>query len=842
MRLRRLVHVADRLLMLAIVVSAFLAMPACRGDETASVGTTAEGSGDTQLERFRSRAMERLEANADLAAQLAHFDETEALADLGVHGANGFVVRLDDALSEARIVGDLERPDRLVPRTDFPALELRPGSSAFTQDDGVLRIDYRKGDVLTTDGPIDVPIEEVDALELRLKTNRIRRLEWAWSAEADATLGKRESASVAILDIDTTPDGEFHTYRIHLRDLLRKRVPRGGRLRRVWLRPSLEQDDEIEIAAVRWVSVYERYAAAAAGVSNEEVALERRRVLFSGAGTSIEYDLPLPSVPARLIAGLAILDENFPVRFVIEIDHGGQTTTLVERAILDRSRWGEIDLPLDRWAGKRVRLRLRGEGAPGAVGFWSSPTVLTARREPVHVIVLLQDTLRADHLSAYGYERETSPALDAYARKGAVFEFGYSQATKTRPSVPSLMTGLFPTTTGVWDFTQRLHERHVTLAEVLRGQGFATAAFVPNGNAGPFSGIDQGFDHLFMDYPPEAVGENARHRERNVYGVSPSTEDVIGPTLDRWLDRHADRNTFLYVHVIDPHGPYDPPAPHETWYRRLSDVERPESIDRVRHDPSWIDRPTRSGRRALYDGEIRNNDDAISRFLKRLDASGRLDDTLMVFVSDHGEHLGEHDLWEHHPPGFVQVLHVPIIFGWPGRVSPGQRIRAAAGLVDVMPTILELLEIPTHGLPIQGRSWASTLRGGGQAPTVDGIVVSDEVIGRAADDPRPWGSVFFEGLHVMSSIRLEGDGRRVDANPEEGDKVRVFDVRSDPKESTALETPGAEALALEAMAFLAEFQAGNQEIGRLLVGTDGQTIQLDPEIQARLRAMGYLVD
>ncbi|MCR9095833.1 MAG: sulfatase [bacterium] len=835
MRVRRLVPVLFSFVLSVALLASF---PACHGDDGATVEPPAvEG---TRLERFRARAAEHLERNAALFDRLEDFDAARTLAALDVHPANGFVWRLDDRLAEARRIEEPDRAESSAVEPGLAPLVLRPDASEYAHDGDVLRIDYRKGDALTTAGPIDVPIERVAALELRLKTRSIRRMEWAWSADREASLGKREDARVAILDVDTTPDGAFHTYRIHLRDLLRKRVPAGGRIRRVWLRPSLDRDDDLEIASVRWVSVQERYAAAPTGVSDEEIALERRRVLHTGAGVTLEYDLALPPTPTRLRTGLAVHDSSAPIRFGVDVLEGGQATGLVDAMVADRAGWRDVDVSLARWAGKDVTLRLRTEGASGGVGFWSAPTVSTSPRAPMHVIVLLQDTLRADHLSTYGYARETTPGLDAYARGGAVFEYGYAQATKTRPSVPSLMTGLFPTTTGVWDFTQRLDEGHVTLAEVLRRQGFATAAFVPNGNAGPFSGIDQGFDHLFQDYPI-ATGEGAP-RERNVFGVSPSTDDVIGPTLDRWIARHADRNTFLYIHVVDPHGPYDPPAPHDAWFRDLEEGSEPETPDVVRHDPEWIASPTRAGRRARYDGEIRNNDEVIARFLERLEASGRLANTLMVFVSDHGEHLGEHDLWEHHPPGFVQVLHVPIVFGWPGRIPAGQRIRASAGLIDVMPTILDLLEVPREALPLQGRSWASTLRGGARETPVDDIVVSDEVIGRAAEDARPWGSVFFEGHHVLSSIRLKGDARRVDADPEAGEKVRVFDVRSDPRETAPVETPEARALAREAMSFLAEFQAGNQEVARRLVGRDERTIELDPETQARLRAMGYLVD
>jgi choline-sulfatase len=125
--------------------------------------------------------------------------------------------------------------------------------------------------------------------------------------------------------------------------------------------------------------------------------------------------------------------------------------------------------------------------------------------------------------------------------RGVQFDWAFSQATKTRPSVPALMTSLYPTATGVWHRSDMLSERHLTLAEIMRSQGFVTASFLQNGNAGPYAGLHQGFSELY----DERIMGNA-------------SEEIFGERVFSWLEDHRDQNFFLYLHPLDPHAPYDP--------------------------------------------------------------------------------------------------------------------------------------------------------------------------------------------------------------------------------------------------------------------------------------------
>ena len=138
---------------------------------------------------------------------------------------------------------------------------------------------------------------------------------------------------------------------------------------------------------------------------------------------------------------------------------------------------------------------------------------------------------------------------------------------------------------------------------------------------------------------------------RRISRVANAPDDLLeGESLWNWLQGHKDRNFFLYLHIADPHGPYDPPrrTTHPTAHLRAAANRQ---VRQEVLDPPWVNSPTREGRIALYDGEIRHNDEVLRRFFARLKAEGLFDDTLFVFVADHGEHFGEHGVWEHRPPG-----------------------------------------------------------------------------------------------------------------------------------------------------------------------------------------------
>ena len=274
-------------------------------------------------------------------------------------------------------------------------------------------------------------------------------------------------------------------------------------------------------------------------------------------------------------------------------------------------------------------------------------------------MVYLIDTLRADHMGCYGYPRDTSPNLDRLAREGVLFERAYAPSSWTRATVGSLFTGLLPPGHGAQRRDQALRGDVPTLAEMLREQGYATAAFISNPNVLPVFGFGRGFD--------EVVDVESRSRETRADGVHSAVFE--------YLDRPRDPSTplFLYIHTRDPHTPYEPLPPYDT---------------RFRPEPAWSHYEKT---KALYDGEIAYNDAEIPNLLDRLEQEGIASNALMAFVSDHGEEFFEHGSWEHGQTLYEEQLAVPLIMTFPGGVHAGSRVERPARITDLMATIADVV-------------------------------------------------------------------------------------------------------------------------------------------------------
>ncbi|MFQ5511793.1 MAG: sulfatase [Candidatus Krumholzibacteriia bacterium] len=281
-----------------------------------------------------------------------------------------------------------------------------------------------------------------------------------------------------------------------------------------------------------------------------------------------------------------------------------------------------------------------------------------------NILLLTVDTLRADHLGCYGYERNTSPRIDALAETGVRFTHALCQRPKTSPSFATLFTGTYPARHGVHGAMQPLAAANETLAEYLRAAGWTTAAVITNGNLYPVYDFDQGFD-------------------RYVFGHKRA--DAGADLAIRWLDEHGagDEPWFLWIHFTDPHTPYSPPPPHDTTF---GDGSEGRQID-------------------LYDGEIRYTDHHVGKILDWLDTSGARTRTLIVFTADHGESLGEHEYYYSHGlHPYEPSSRVPLVISAPGVIPSGSVSDALVGVVDVLPTVLDALWLEVPDI-VQGRSF-----------------------------------------------------------------------------------------------------------------------------------------
>ena len=426
------------------------------------------------------------------------------------------------------------------------------------------------------------------------------------------------------------------------------------------------------------------------------------------------------------------------------------------------------------------------------------------RPEPTNVVIVMVDTLRADHMSAYGYERKTTPFISKFASQGFVFEHARSQASCTFPSVNSLLTSRNPAI-----FTRQkgnqlgIPEECPSIAEILKDHGYSTIAVSASpivratpSDFNPIGGFDRGFDTFVEDVLWRPGGQ-------------------VNRAIIKQLDA-VEEPFFLYAHYMEPHGPYRPPQRYTK--RFAGDYEghhfikrgNPVPIGRMMYDNGpHYDITDRDIQHLvdLYDDEIRYFDGVFRRLVKYLEQRDLLDRTLIIISSDHGEEFLEHGHIKHCRGVWDTVTRVPLIFHFPG-VEDGHRFGNAVQNLDIVPTILDYLEIEPEGLDFEGTSLLPVLEG--REPEQI-FAFADQIEYRSADDGR---------FHLIF-------------NGEDG-TATLFDLRSDPGEQRDL------------------FSTDHPEAKRLsdaLNGwlTDtGQLMRFDEELAAarakeeELRALGYL--
>jgi arylsulfatase len=785
------------------------------------VGVTAGYSYRTVMlvldDEFDSRARKLIERSQRLAEAASNYHERATLDALGPNLKNGEYYRFDERVADARVSAvSVSAPTEDTIRIEFDgddSVELTSVGGTPRLEAGLLKLDCKQRDYLITQGPITIDPDAIAEVEIRIRQEKGRKFELAWSrdvlAEWPELKDEQAVKKIGSIEVDTIASGQFHSYLVDATRLGR-RIPPGHRIRTFFLRPCKNSHDRIEIDYVRFVSKREKYRSTVPGRSHETYGNEARSVLYTSSPATLTYDVMVPGREPRLSFGMGVLEQDHPVRFSVLVSSNGRAAEAFSTIVRSNDRWYEGGVDFSPWAGQRVEVTLRTESNEGNIAFWSNPTLFGRPKERFNVIVVLEDALRADRLSTYGHHRETSPIKSRLAENGVIFEHGFAQAPTTRRSCPSLMTSLYPDATGVRSHVEVLDDAYLTLAEVMRSQGYETASFIQNSNAGPAAGLHQGFSFVF---------------ERGVIGDKPWQ---LYEEASCWLGENAQRNFFIYLHVIDPHRPYEPLPPFDRWYREEGPGTTPAAPTREQYDPPWVEKPTVEGRRLLYDGEVRQNDYWLGKFIEELERLKIRDTTLLIIIADHGEHLGEHGLWGHDAPGYIQVLRVPLILVHPTRVPSGVRITAPVQLLDLMPTVLELSGVETSKLLLQGDSLVSLIRGGRTDAWASRIALSEEPR-RAFDrvDSSVSASVFFRNWHLLRSWKLPA--------------LKVFDYVQDPQEKQPIEALIPRLfLAQRVDALLRAMKEANIRLWRAIArDSSSEVIRYDPAVRERLRALGY---
>jgi arylsulfatase A-like enzyme len=456
----------------------------------------------------------------------------------------------------------------------------------------------------------------------------------------------------------------------------------------------------------------------------------------------------------------------------------------------------------------------RNEAAPQGQGGG------TAAAGAGHVLYIVVDTVRADHLPLYGYSAGRTPHLDAFARDAVRFEQAYANASWTRPSFASLLTGRYASSHGVMSKSAGLPDEALTLAEAFRAGGYATMGVVTNYNVAPFFNFQQGFDAYHYLAPNflfgasdsaaklsllqivRRVDEGLRAAlKRNEPGSAYQDASVVNAELLKLIDgQPKGRPWLMFAGYMDPHDPYYEHPYNGVGYSRAAHI-KPRADEAARL-------------RALYDGEITFWDEHFGKLISALKARGLYTDLTIVVTADHGEEFMDHGGFWHGTTLYDEQLHVPLLIKLPRGERAGQSVAHWVESVDIMPTLLERaqLAVPKE---VQG---LNLFRG------------KDQTFAEESHDG-----------NVLRSLRTRGAGtamKLIVANPENprGLKAReLYAVESDPGERTNLAEAQAEALTRTG----AELESVSQQAKTSALKAREVDLSMDKTAEERLKALGY---
>lgn len=443
-----------------------------------------------------------------------------------------------------------------------------------------------------------------------------------------------------------------------------------------------------------------------------------------------------------------------------------------------------------------------------------------------NLIIICVDALRPDHLSCYGYERETSPNIDKLCETGARFERAICQSPGSTASHASIMTSLYPLTHGAWNIGDSLHEDVPSLQKYLRDRGYATAFFGNNYFLGPRYGFAAGYDTFGneeiayrtkgapLGFYVRSLGVARLLRAWRVDPGAPS-DFSIHQALS-WLDRNKKRKFFLFLHVMDPHAPYSPPGE----YRRMffsrdyeGDVRDGKGLrgrmDRLKpwEKEQLVD---------LYDGEIAYADSKVGTLVRALHDWGIDEKTVIVITADHAEVLAEHGGIFNHGYLWDCCVRVPLIVHFPPAVPPGVEVRDVVQSIDIPPTALSLMGEPplagAQGVDLTGLMNGTSGTPLGVAYTLGGITKGE---GYSLTGPR-WKLAWFDDEHV-----------------------ELYDLQNDPGETTNV-IDGEPELAKELQRQLLDWIEKSAAAAAVPRSETVDLERLESDVKERLRTLGYM--
>ncbi|MCX6559902.1 MAG: sulfatase [Candidatus Aminicenantes bacterium] len=584
------------------------------------------------------------------------------------------------------------------------------------------------------------------------------------------------------------------------------------------------------------------------GRGEDPLGLKRRvnlglsdiQILFAPPRSEYECALPLTAA-GRLDFGVGIIrdansiaveggaaDGAAGVNFLVILESRGRKKVLFEQHLdmpaTRESRtvnyaWHSIQVPA---RDEAAIIRLVTAGQKGAFGFWHAPVFVVPTLQAPNVVLISIDTLRPDHLGAYGYGRPVSPAIDALAAESALFRNVYSTASWTLPAHVSMMTGLNGIRHRVFFEDDRMNPRISTLAEKMRDKGYATHAVTGAGFVSAPYGFAKGFD----EYGMSQVDIN-----------DPDLAGAAGKEAVEWVERIGDRPFFLFLHTYQVHCPYKSPRAIQDVFLKPNPHWRSFDVSQDLGGRAGIFKPMSESDRdnivGLYDAGVRTTDEnMIKPLLDFLRRKGIYDRTLIVLTSDHGDEFYEHGGWNHTHNLYDELIRVPLIIKMPAGTHAGQRLDPIVRLTDIMPTILDIVGAPYDPAAIDGRSLMPVLEGQETADRVFQAEFAEDVV--EVNIPQRVAVNQGKLKLVLNQPYSEAQLKFFAYPPRIPTAVELFDLQADPGEQRDIDGEPGRAEIVRTLVRRA------QEIGALIPKREKGRSKIDPELERQLRALGYI--
>ena len=535
------------------------------------------------------------------------------------------------------------------------------------------------------------------------------------------------------------------------------------------------------------------------------------------------------------------LEFTYGIRRDSEFAQNREGSRIAEFSVVLESRTGETEIfnkimnlspdvslgfnykkiDLSKYAGEKVDISFVTRGNEKALAAWFNPVIYSPQQNTNNVILISLDTLRPDHLGCYGYSRNTSPSIDSIAKESVLFQNTFATSPWTLPSHVSMLTSLNCINHQVYHTDQSMDPALITLADILRNKGYFTGAITGGGYVSGLYGFSKGFDSYHV---------RGGILEKNAAEVG------CRYALD-WIERHKDRNFFLFLHTYQIHTPYRSPSPYDALF--LGENSEFTEIDlgqlRFNHENRYKSVPEDLKQNIidLYDAEIRYTDESlVDPLMDKLKELDLYDNTMVILTSDHGEEFFEHNSWEHSHSLYNESIKIPLIIKFFGSKHAGKKITKFARIIDIMPTILHELDInPSHQKP-DGKSLVGLIEDRKEGKT-ERVVVS-ELASNVMKRHVPKKVAISRGSHkfMLNQDYDSEDLAYFFSPPPELEALEVYDLAKDPDEliNKARENPQ---LARDLLEFMNTYNVQKRKV-------DPEEAKMIPELREQLKALGYI--